>query len=141
MRYLILALFASTLACGNRAEFSTEVTKTRTTCTAENVIPGISPEIDLKFIINLNNGERATLLCMVLNHETKATLALTETAYDWQDTCSVDFAIEGETVSNSQWVMTDGATTNYANYLYSATDYDEMAVVFDTANCVTENAD
>jgi hypothetical protein len=122
-------------SCGSQ---NASVKATQTICTAENVIPGLSPEIDLKFVINKINDERVTLVCAVLNNATKDVLAMHETTYFTEDDCQVPYPISSEDFL-AEWDMKDGASTRSAVFKYTSTEHENKTVVFSSDACITTN--
>jgi hypothetical protein len=119
----------------------TESTSTRTTCVSENVISGLTTPIDLKFVINLTDGARTSLICYILNNSTKAVLALQETSYSSASDCRVNYDIGDGKSSYAWWKFYDGNATDYAVYDNTSGTHLNKTIVFESSNCTTETVD
>lgn len=118
-----------------------ESTTTRTTCISENVLSGIATPIDIKLVINAEDGERTSLACYVLNNATKSVLAMKETTSGTTSDCSVSYDIDDGHSDYAWWLFTNGASSDYAVYDNTSGDFDNATVVFDDADCTTETVD
>jgi hypothetical protein len=139
---ILLPISLFSLACGspNTSVTAAANAKTAMTCTVENAVANAEVPIDLKFVINMTNGARTSLVCSVLDFSTKAVLTLKETDFASETSCQFYYKI-AENDTSAAWVFSDGSTSDYATYSYAASTFNNTTVVFDAADCSTVNVD
>lgn len=111
-------------------------TVTKQTCTKGNVIPALSTQIDLKFIITREGDGITAYSCYVLNHATGDVLTV-DTANSSQGSCDVDYDIGDGYSDYAWWEMDISDDIIFAKYRNTSGDYNDATVVFDDSDCST----